>query len=63
MIAKLKLLLDLTHIKHIVKKFGADLKNLMNIRICAMFLLGYAGFLRNSEIANLKMCNFNFFDT
>ena len=51
------------HLKHIVQIFGADLKNLMNIRICAMFLLGYAGFLRHSEIANLKMCNLNFFDT
>ena len=51
------------HLKLIVQKFGADLKNLMNIRICAMFLLRYAGFLRYSEIANLKMCNLNFFDT
>ena len=28
-----------------------------------MCLVGYAGFLRYNEIANLKMCNLNIFDT
>jgi hypothetical protein len=44
-------------------KIGSDVKNLYNLRICAMCLVGYAGFLRYNEIANLKMCNLNIFDT
>ena len=51
------------HLKKIVKKFGSDVKNLYNLRICAMCLVGYAGFLRYNEMANLKMCNLNIFDT
>lgn len=40
------------HLKHTVQQFGADLNNFMNIRLCAMFLIGYAGFIRYSEIVN-----------
>ena len=40
-----------------------DRSNLPNVRICAMVLLAFAGFLRYSELANLKMCNLKFFDT
>jgi integrase len=41
--------------------YGKDHSNLKNVRLCAMLLLGYAGFLRYSEIANLKMENIKFF--
>jgi hypothetical protein len=47
--------LTVEHLQRIVEKFGVDSSNLYNIRICAMILLGFAGFLRYSEIANLKM--------
>jgi len=46
-----------------VEKFGSDVKNVYNLKICAMCLVGYAGFLRYNEIVNLKMCNLNIFDT
>ncbi|CAG2228960.1 unnamed protein product [Mytilus edulis] len=45
------------HLQKIVDKIGSDRAHLPNVRICAMMLVGYAGFLRYSEIANLKMCN------
>jgi site-specific recombinase XerD len=45
----------------IIDMYGKDHSNLKNVRLCAMLLLGYAGFLRYSEIANLKMENINFF--
>ncbi|XP_071139880.1 integrase/recombinase xerD homolog [Mytilus edulis] len=51
------------HLQKIVDKIGSDRAHLPNVRICAMMLVGYAGFLRYSEIANLKMCNIKFFDT
>ena len=37
----------------IVPMFGKDGKNLINLRFVLMSLLGYFGFLRYSEIANL----------
>jgi hypothetical protein len=58
-----KELITSIHLKKIVEKFGSDVKNLYNLRICAMCLVGYAGFLRYNEIANLKMCNLNIFYT
>lgn len=45
----------------IIDMYGKDHSNLKNVRLCAMLLLGYAGFLRYSEIANLKMENIKFF--
>ena len=51
------------HLQRIVEVFGNDRGNLSNVRICAMTLLSYAGFLRYSELANLRMCNLKFFDT
>jgi integrase len=45
----------------IIDMYGKDHSNLKNVRLCAMLLLGYAGFLRYSEIANLKMENINLF--
>ena len=50
------------HLQKIIDLYGADMDNLKNLRICAMFLIGFAGFLRYSEIANLKMCNITNFD-
>ena len=37
----------------IVQMFGKDGKNLINLRFVLMCLLGYFGFLRYSELANL----------
>ena len=51
------------HLRKIVDLFGTDLNNLQNLRICAMFLIGFAGFLRYSEISHLKMCNLSTFDS
>jgi integrase len=45
----------------IIDMYGKDHSNLKSVRLCAMLLLGYAGFLRYSEIANLKMENIKFF--
>ncbi|CAG2256303.1 unnamed protein product [Mytilus edulis] len=45
------------HLQNVVNKIGSDRAHLPNVRICAMMLVGYAGFLRYNEIANLKMCN------
>ncbi|XP_052090178.1 uncharacterized protein LOC127726763 [Mytilus californianus] len=51
------------HLQKIVDKIGIDRSHLPNVRICTMMLVGYAGFLRYSEIANLKMSNIKIFDT
>ena len=55
--------ISVSHLQKIVEKFGMDRSNLPNVRICAMVLLAFAGFLRYSEFANLKMCNLKFFGT
>ena len=39
----------------IVQKFDSD--DVKNLRICCMFLLAYAGFLRYDEISRLKLCD------
>ena len=54
-----KELITSIHLKKIVEKFGSDVKNVYNLRICAMCLVCYAGILRYNEMANLKMCNLN----
>ncbi len=40
----------------IVAKFGSS-NNLMNIRLCTMCLLSFAGFLRNDELINIRECD------
>jgi len=44
----------------IVAKYGQDYSNLSEIRICCMCLLSYAGFLRFSELANLRRSDLEF---
>ena len=45
-------------LRSIVFKYGMD-ENLKNIRLCAICLLAYAGFLRISEVINLRECDIN----
>lgn len=47
----------------IVNKFGLDLTNLKNIRVACLCLLGYAGFLRYSELANIRRNQITFYDS
>lgn len=51
---------DMLH--KIVLKFGKDNKNLLNLRFVAMCLLGFFGFLRYSELVNLKRSDFRIHD-
>ena len=45
----------------IVDKYGQNSSNLKDLRIACMCLLSYAGFLRFSELANLKRSNIHFY--
>ncbi|KAK3090957.1 hypothetical protein FSP39_011926, partial [Pinctada imbricata] len=49
-------------LKKIVEKYGQDANknNLSHVRICSMFLLGFSGFLRFSELSKLKVKNISF---
>ena len=38
------------------------IEDLSSVRICSMLLLGFPGFLRFNEIANLKVKNISFHD-
>lgn len=49
-------------LRSIVLRFG-DPNDLRKLRIVALFLLGFSGFLRYSELANIKMSNIEFFDS
>ena len=49
-------------LQQIVDKYGKT-NSLLDLRICTIMLLGYAGFLRYSEIANIKASNISFFDS
>ena len=51
---------DILHL--IVQRFG-DKKDLSKLRICCLFLLGFSGFLRYSELSYIKMNNIEFHDT
>ena len=44
-----------------VQMFGKIGKNLINLRFVSMFLLGYFGFLRYSELANLIQSDIRIF--
>ena len=50
-------------LKKIVIKYGQECNNLIEIRICCMCRVSYAGFLRFSEMVNLKRSDLNFTDT
>ena len=49
-------------LKLIVARYGND-HDLSKLRICVLFLLGFAGFFRYSELANLRTSHFIFHDT
>jgi integrase len=55
--------ITISHLQKIVEKFGKDHRHLPNVRLCAMLLISFAGFLRYNELANLKMSNIKFYDT
>jgi integrase len=42
--------------------YGNYSSNLLDIRICCMTLLGYAGFLRISELLNIRRSDLSFHD-
>jgi integrase len=43
-------------LRDIVNKYGQS-SNLMDIRLCSMLLLSFAGFLRHSELVNIRRCD------
>ncbi|KAJ8309298.1 hypothetical protein KUTeg_014172 [Tegillarca granosa] len=44
----------------LVDHFGKDENNLINLRTCVLCLLGFSGFLRYNELANIKMSDLFF---
>lgn len=48
-------------LKKIIAKYG-QANSLDNVRLCTMLLIGFAGFLRFNEIAQLKLCHINIAD-
>ena len=48
-------------LKSLVTVYGNNTTNLYHVRTLTMCLIGYAGFLRFSEIVNLRMCDIKFF--
>ena len=44
----------------LAKKFGKDHKNLKNMRVLTICVVGFAGFLRYNELANLRCCDIIF---
>ncbi|KAJ8304840.1 hypothetical protein KUTeg_018423 [Tegillarca granosa] len=44
----------------LIDKFGADKCNILNLRICVLWLLGFSGFLRFNELANIKLSDISF---
>ncbi|XP_062612565.1 integrase/recombinase xerD homolog [Saccostrea cucullata] len=51
-------------LEQIINKYGDDSRknDLLSVRVCAMFLMGFAGFLRFNELANLRVRNISFHD-
>ena len=49
------------HLKLLVQGYRSD--NLFNMRTLSIGLLGFAGYLRYSELANIKLCDILFEDT
>ncbi|KAK3100534.1 hypothetical protein FSP39_021460 [Pinctada imbricata] len=50
------------HLNLLVEKYGKDFCTLADLRLISMCLIGYTGFLRFSEIANIKRSHIEFFD-
>ena len=48
-------------LQRIIAVFG-DRNDVSNLRICVLFLLGFSGFLRYSELSSIKMNNLEFQD-
>lgn len=48
-------------LKQIVNNYGKDTSNLKDLRLATMCLICYAGFLRFSELVNLKRSNVKFY--
>jgi len=46
-----------------VEKFGGSESDLSELRVISMILIGYAGFLRFSELINIKRSDLKFFET
>ena len=49
------------HLKLLIQRYRSD--NLFNMRVLSICLLGFAGFLGYSELANIKLCYISFEDT
>jgi integrase len=47
------------HLRKLVRKFGSS-SNLLDLRICAIALLSYAGFLRYDEVSRIRRSNITF---
>ena len=47
------------HLQCIVMKYG-ETNSLLDIRICTIALVSYAGFLRYDEVSSIKSCNLSF---
>lgn len=49
-------------LEQIITKYGNDncKRDLLCVRVCAMFLIGFAGFFRYNELANLRVRNVSF---
>ncbi|KAK3083764.1 hypothetical protein FSP39_002804, partial [Pinctada imbricata] len=50
------------HLLILVEKYGQDSCNLSDLRFITMCLLGYAGFLRFSEIIHIRRSHISFYD-
>jgi integrase len=49
-------------LKKIVNRFGTLNNNLLDVRIACMCLISFAGFLRFSELVNLRRSDIQFYD-
>ena len=50
------------HLAALVNKFGNAKASLKNLRLLALCLIGYAGFLRFNELSNIKRKDIIFYD-
>ena len=55
--------ITIAEIKKIYYVFGGRSCSLLNLRTIAIILIGFSGFMRYSEISDLKRCDFKFQDT
>ena len=54
--------ISLETLKNLCILFGSKSCNLIGLRIACMCVLSFAGFLRFSELVNIRMCDLKFFD-